>query len=226
MDDCTIFLRFRPCSVANFGVTADGVGVDIRASSVLSAPPRNLFCDLSVPVVSSAAAAGPGASGAASSVHADSSHQSSADGGGSSANNWWQWTIRKFMPGDSHHSSSAVKSESVSTVALVDSGECLFEDKAGNSAKSGAHGVIIRNSEVSVGLCWVARRDDCNSFVGWFVLNHVCLFIQDAVFIMAGKRDVEATGAPQQETTGRDHRGYSILFVFATPDQLPPYYGM
>ena len=69
---------------------------------------------------------------------------------------WWQWTMQ-YLSSDSssnnkQSTAAAPTEEALSAtepkLALVDRGECLFEDKAANAMRAGANAVVIRNHEV------------------------------------------------------------------------------
>lgn len=202
------FCVIRPCSVANFGPTERGESVFFTADEVLmSASGPNYMCE-----------------------DPNSAGKAGAEGG---AHNWWQSMLQYLggttnspsstgtsssrtastLPGESRESgegesgTSGVASEvqggtqdpgvtpRTRAVAVVDRGECLFEDKAAHARRAGAEAVIVRNSEVrTLNLIHCDHQTDvtCTLF-----------YIQDAVFIMAGKSDVE--GAEQEVKAQVNH---------------------
>lgn len=136
----------RPCSVANFGATGEGVSIDFAASTMVAAPPKNSFCDQSVAVTTVTSVAAAAAAAAHSATPQDSEEPTSTAGTTSSGNQWWQWTMRKLMSQPS--SSSEPAKHATPRMAIADRGGCLFEDKANTAAKYGVGGVVVRNSEV------------------------------------------------------------------------------
>jgi hypothetical protein len=98
--------------------------------------------------------------------------------GGEQAGNWWGSMLRllgKSAPaageqvlaldefGTAHPLEEGGHGEGRRhAVALVDRGECLFEEKAVNAQKAGAGAVIVRNNEVSFCSACALLRERCS----------------------------------------------------------------
>lgn len=163
---CFLFLflfSFRPCSVANFGPTLSSEGASFSAESVIY-DPANLLC--APPKLSATATATPVPSKsppAASSGEASGTGDSSG-GSSTSSSKWWQWSLLQFLSGDvtgtpgngagingfdnKGGGNAGGNGGGGKLLALVDRGDCLFEDKANNAVLLGAQGLVVRNSEV------------------------------------------------------------------------------
>lgn len=117
--------------MANFGVAEKGESVEIAAERVLM--PTN----------------GPN-------YMCEDPRQAGQAGQQSAGSGWWR-SMMRYLGGpdteaaEGHSGSSMVSLASDShgpSVAVVDRGDCLFEEKAMNAQRAGADAVIVRNSEV------------------------------------------------------------------------------
>eukprot|EP01032_Pedospumella_encystans_P031456 gene31456-35512_t len=202
----------RPCSVANFGPTLSSEGASLSAESVIY-DPANLLC--APPKVSATAktqlpaptaevsSTGNGEESGEEHRLSSSSPPPPSTSSGSSNSKWWQWSLLQFLSGEvagapsSSAGFSGIGAKCGNSnggggkLALVDRGDCLFEDKANNAVLLGAQGLVVRNSE-------------------------------DTVFIMAGKRDVEAeTGAPSSSSDTTSTAGTGAGATATPTSRLP-----
>ena len=87
---------------------------------------------------------------------------SSGSSNSNSNSKWWQWSLLQFLSGEVPEAPSSGagfsgfgtkggnSNDGGGKLALVDRGDCLFEDKANNAVLLGAQGLVVRNSEVCV----------------------------------------------------------------------------
>ena len=158
--------------MANFGSTLSSEGASISAESVIY-DPANLLCappkvsataktQLPAPTAEVLSTGNGEESGKEPPLPSSPPPPSTSPGSSNSNSKWWQWSLLQFLSGEvtgtpsSSAGFSGIGNQGGNSnggggkLALVDRGDCLFEDKANNAVLLGAQGLIVRNSEVCV----------------------------------------------------------------------------
>ena len=119
------------------------------------------------------------------------------------------WSLLQYLGSGTPEKSETPPGSAAKVLTVVDRGDCLFEDKADNARKLGAQAVIVRNTEVTA----------FHTYLAVHLLIVVSFnFPQEAVFIMAGKKDAEEVLPVVSEASGTAESALPLTVMVSQSD--------